>query len=161
MLQRDHANRAYWSANISGVTAGNNYQFEITNQGIIQGIYPDPYATSSDPIMPIIVVDPTFTFTTPFRIPHFENFIIYQTHIGSFAGRRDGINVFTDATDGTAEITDFDYIRSMNFNAIQFLPTSEYRGMQRGRSIQPKRLEVLYGNPDDLRTSWMPAIAVG
>ena len=166
-LERD-ANRAYWSANISGVTAGNYYQLEITNQGGPGDRYnpggvrsvTDPCARqviSSDPITPAIVVDPTtFTFT-PFSTPKFENFIIYQTHVGSFAGRGDKINVPIDANGGTANFAQFetklDYIKSMNFNAIQFLPTSEYHGSE-GEAYNPSDYyapEVLYGNPDTLR----------
>jgi 1,4-alpha-glucan branching enzyme len=166
-LQQDRAKAGYWSANISGVTAGDYYQFEITNRGGDQfnpGGLPllvtDPCArqvTSSDPTTPAIVVDPTFTFTAPFNTPHFENFIIYQTHVGSFAGRGDKISVFTDANGGTANFAQFesklDYIQSMNFNAIQFLPTNEYRGTE-GESYNPSDYyapEVIYGNPDDLR----------
>jgi 1,4-alpha-glucan branching enzyme len=167
-LSRDAANQAYWSVDISGVSVGHLYQFEITNRGGdrydpggLPFLCADPCArqvTSSDPTLPTIVVDPTtFAFTSPFRTPSFENFIIYQAHVGSFAGRDDGICVYTDSNGGTARFDQFelklDYIRSMNFNAVQFLPTGEYRGSE-GEAYNPSNYyapEVLYGSPDDLR----------
>src|SRR6266849_3602734 len=167
-LSRDVADPAYWSVDISGVAAGHFYEFEITNKGgdtYNPGGPPlnrvDPcarQATSSEETKPAIVVDPNaYAFRAPFRTPTFENFIIYQAHIGSFAGRNDGLTVYTDANGGTACFDQFqtklDYIRSMNFNAMQFLPTGEYRGSE-GEAYNPSNYyapEVLYGSPDDLR----------
>ena len=166
-LQRDTTNQAYWSADISGVAAGNYYQFVITNRGGDKYnpggsiIVTDPCARQvidSNPITPAIVVDPTtFKFSTPFVTPRFENFIIYQSHVGSFAGRNDGVSVFTDDKGGTANFAQFqlklDYIRKMKFNAVLFLPTNEYRGSE-GEAYNPSDYyapQVLYGDPDDLR----------
>lgn len=167
-LGQDPTNPGYWSVAISGVASGHLYQFDITNRGgdtYDPGGMPflrvDPCArqiTSSDPTLPALVSDPSaFVFTTPFRTPSFENFIIYQAHIGSYAGRNDGIPVYTDANGGTARFDQFesklDYISSMNFNAVQFLPTGEYRGSE-GEAYNPSNYyapEVLYGNPEDLR----------
>lgn len=167
-LGQSAANPAYWSVEISGVAVGDLYQFEITNRGGdtynpggLPFLRTDPCArqvTSSDPTLPAIIVDTTkFTFTSPFRTPSFENFIIYQAHVGSFAGRGDGLPVFMDANGGTARFDQFesklDYIQSMNFNAVQFLPTGEYRGSE-SEAYNPSNYyapEVLYGSPDDLR----------
>jgi 1,4-alpha-glucan branching enzyme len=167
-LSRDVGNPAYWSVDINGVAAGHFYELEITNQGgntYNPGGPPlmrvDPCArqvTSSQEARPAIVVDPNaFAFRAPFRTPAFENFIIYQAHVGSFAGRNDGLTVYTDANGSTARFDQFqtklDYIRSMNFNAVQFLPTGEYRGSE-GEAYNPSNYyapEVLYGSPDDLR----------
>jgi 1,4-alpha-glucan branching enzyme len=167
-LSQDTANQAYWSVDFSGVTVGHLYQFEITNRGGdrfdpggLPTLHVDPCArqvTSSDPTLPAIVVDPSsFAFTSPFRTPSFENYIIYQAHVGSFAGRGDGIAVCSDSNGGTARFDQFesklDYIRSMNFNAVQFLPTGEYRGVE-GEAHNPSNYyapEALYGSPDDLR----------
>jgi 1,4-alpha-glucan branching enzyme len=167
-LAPDTLNPAYWSASISNVAAGHYYQFELVNRrgdtydpGGLPFLRTDPYArlvTSSDPTLPALVVDPSsFVFTAPFQTPAFENFIIYQAHVGSFAGRNDGLAVFVDPNGGTADFAQFeeklDYIRSMHFNAIQFLPTGEYRGVE-GEAYNPSNYyapEVLYGPPDTLR----------
>ncbi|HEX6513823.1 MAG TPA: alpha-amylase family glycosyl hydrolase [Chloroflexota bacterium] len=160
----------YWSADISGVTAGHRYCFHIMNSGL--GLYnpggpPRPHVdpcarqvTSSDPAGGLgIVVDPArFRFSGPFQTPGFQDFIIYQAHVGSFAGLNDGLQVRTDASGGTATFEQFasklDYIRGLNFNAVQFLPTGEYRGSE-GEAYNPSDYyapEELYGDPDQLRS---------
>jgi 1,4-alpha-glucan branching enzyme len=167
-LAPDAANPTYWSADIADVAAGHVYQLAITNRGGdpfdpdgLPVLHVDPCArqvTSSDPSLPALVVDPaTFAFTAPFQTPTFQNFIMYQAHVGSFAGRGDGVAVYTDGNGGTARFTDveakLDYIRAMNFNAVQFLPTGEYRGSE-GEAYNPSNYyapEVLYGTPDELR----------
>lgn len=167
-LIADPASPGYWAVDVEGVAAGHLYQFEITNRGgdeYDSGGLPlprvDPCArevTSSDPSGPAVVVDPTtFAYTAPFQTPAFPNFIIYQAHVGSFVGRGDGIAVYRDANGGTASFDQFesklDYVREMNFNAIQFLPTGEYRGSE-GEAYNPSNYfapEVLYGTADSLR----------
>jgi 1,4-alpha-glucan branching enzyme len=167
-LQPDAGNPAYWSADIAGVAAGHLYQFSVQNRGgdpFDPGGLPllrtDPCArqvTSSDPKLPALVVDPsTYRFQAPFDTPQFQNFIVYQAHIGSFAGKSDGLPVISDVNGSTASFADFrtklDYIRSLNFNAVQFLPNGEYRGSE-GEAYNPSNYyapELLYGAPDDLR----------
>ncbi len=115
--------------------------------------------TSSDPKLPAVVVDPaTFAWQSQYVTPQFQNFILYQAHVGSFAGKNDGLPVATDAHGSTATFADvgtkLDYIKSMNFNAIQFLPNGEYDGAE-GEAYNPTNYfapELLYGTPDDLRT---------
>jgi 1,4-alpha-glucan branching enzyme len=167
-LAQDASDSAYWSADIRGVAAGHLYQFSIQNRGgdkYDPGGLPllrtDPCArqvASSDPRLPAIVTDPgNYNFRATFQTPAFENFIIYQAHVGSFAGRNDGILVTADSNGATASFSQFetklDYIRSMNFNAVQFLPNGEYRGTE-GEAYNPSNYyapEVLYGTPDGLR----------
>ena len=167
-LAADPASPGYWSVDVEGVAAGHLYQFQITNRGgdrYDPGGLPfarvDPCArqvTSSDPSQPAVVVDPTtFVYTAPFQTPAFADYIIYQAHVGSFVGRGDGIAVYRDANGGTASFDQFesklDYVRGMNFNAIQFLPTGEYRGSE-GEAYNPSNYyapELLYGTADSLR----------
>jgi 1,4-alpha-glucan branching enzyme len=167
-LKQDTSNPAYWSADIGGIATGHLYQFAIQNKGGDQfdpGGLPllraDPCArqvTSSDPKLPVLVADPTaFTFQAPYKTPQFQNFILYQAHVGSFAGKNDGLPVITDANGSTATFVDLatklGYIRSLNFNAVQFLPNGEYRGAE-GEAYNPSNYyapEVLYGAPDQLR----------
>ena len=168
-LKTDTGNPAYWSADIDGVAPGHLYQFSVQNKGgdaFDPGGLPllraDPcarQATSSDPKLPTVVIDPAdFQFQASFNTPQFQNFIMYQAHVGSFAGKNDGLPVITDANGSTASFSDFstklDYIRSLNFNAVQFLPNGEYRGAE-GEAYNPSNYyapEMLYGTPDQLRS---------
>jgi 1,4-alpha-glucan branching enzyme len=167
-LAQDAGNPAYWSVDIADAVAGHLYQFAIQNRGgdkYDPGGLPllraDPCArqvTSSDPKLPSLISDPAiYKFTAPFQTPAFQDFIVYQAHVGSFAGRNDGIVGASDKNGETASFlqveSKLDYIRSMNFNAVQFLPTGEYRGTE-GEAYNPSNYyapEVLYGQPDDLR----------
>jgi 1,4-alpha-glucan branching enzyme len=167
-LAQDAGNSAYWSVDIADAVAGHLYQFAIQNRG---GDKYDPgglpllradscarQVTSSDPKLPTLIADPAiYKFTAPFQTPAFQDFIVYQSHVGSFAGRNDGIVAAADKNGETASFSQveskLDYIRSMNFNAVQFLPTGEYRGTE-GEAYNPSNYyapEVLYGQPDDLR----------
>src|SRR5579864_2440413 len=167
-LARDLAAPAYWSADIAGAVAGHLYQYKIQNRGgdpFDPGGLPllraDPCArqvTSSDTKLPALVINPSsYRFQAPFTTPQFQNFIIYQAHVGSFTGKSDGLPVITDANGSTGSFAGFatklDYIRSLNFNAVQFLPNGEYRGSE-GEAYNPSNYyapELLYGQPDDLR----------
>ena len=167
-LKPDAANRSYWSADITRVAVGHLYQFSIQNKGgdtFNPGGLPllraDPCARqvlSSDPKAATPVTNPAaYRFKATFDTPQFQNFILYQAHVGSFAGRGDGLPVLSDANGSTASFDDcatkLDYIRSMNFNAIQFLPNGEYRGAN-GEAYNPSNYyapEALYGTPDQLR----------
>ena len=167
-LGADPANPGYWSVDITGVVAGHLYQFLLTNRGgdkYDAGGPPfpriDPAArqvTSADSDQSGLIVDPApFTWRAPFHTPPFENFIVYQAHVGSFAGRGDGLPVITDQNGSTANFADvqakLEYIAGMKFNAIQLLPAGEYAGSE-GEAYNPCNYfapETLYGAPDDLR----------
>jgi 1,4-alpha-glucan branching enzyme len=86
--------------------------------------------------------------------PLFENLIIYQLHIGSFAAFNDDAGQVVDQT-ATFKIiaSKLDYIRDLGFNAIQLLPVQEYR-MNRSWGYDPSfffAIESAYGTPEDLR----------
>jgi 1,4-alpha-glucan branching enzyme len=158
----------YWSGVVSGVSVGDQYYFSITNNGI--GKYnpggpaffkTDPCARaveSSDPWVPSLINDTDYDFS-PFATPAFEDLIIYQSHVGSFSGRNDGLPTTLDAQGWTSTFANFKaklgYIKSMNFNAVQFLPNGEYdRGVDNGEAYNPSNYyapETLYGQPQDLR----------
>lgn len=75
------------------------------------------------------VVDPTL-FTTnraPFTTPPFEDFLIYQLHVGSFTGRNDGLNRIVPTSNFVELKNRLSYIRNLNFNAIELLPISNFQ----------------------------------
>ena len=69
-----------------------------------------------------IVVDWQQEWST-FATPKFADLIIYEAHVGSFAGLDDHLNISTYATFADVE-TKLGYIRELGFNALQLLPIS-------------------------------------
>src|SRR5579871_2184321 len=87
----------YWSADVTGVSIGQAYKYIIVNRGGSpnnQGwrvwrvdAYAQEVANSGEEANGF-VVNPAYNFS-PFTTPGFENFIIYELHVGSFAGFND------------------------------------------------------------------------
>jgi len=151
----------YWSTTVSGVQAYQLYRFEINNPdaGIMQRL--DPAArdvisselTRADPSCRngsvVLGTDP-FPWV-PFETPAFENLIVYQFHVGSFAGRGDEFNK-SNSTFLDVE-SKFSYIRDMGFNCIQPLPVHEF-AMDRSWGYNPASFfapESAYGSPYNLQ----------
>lgn len=128
-----------WSADQIEAPPGTTYQYIITNEGGPDNDNSQPWYRTDARALQVessaatsmgYVIDPA-PFSSPqrpaFTTPAFENFLIYQLHIGSFAGKNDGINV----NDNTATFEDIkdklDYIRGLGFNAIEPLPITDFR----------------------------------
>lgn len=150
----------YWSGIVPDVRPYQMYRFEIRNTGqtfqTLDAAARDVLSsglTRSDPSSRNGSVAPAkdpFEWA-PYQTPPFENFIIYQLHIGSFAGRNDGFNK-TWATFQDIE-SKLGYIRSMGFNCIQPLPVQEY-SMDRSWGYNPASFfapESSYGSPFNLQ----------
>ena len=150
----------YWSGTVPDVQPGNLYRYEITTDGhtfqrldptsrdvLHSGLtrdYPDSENAS------IVVSDELYTWSS-YTTPHFNNFIIYQLHVGSFAGRNDGLEKEI-ATFADIE-TKLDYVRRLGFNAIELLPIQEF-AMNRSWGYNPASFfapESAYGSPADLK----------
>lgn len=151
----------YWTATVPGVKPYQLYRFEIKKSDgtLIERL--DAAArdvlsselTRDDPSSRngSIVLDTTPFLWASFNTPRFENFIIYQCHIGSFAGRGDEFNK-TWASFEDVE-SKFGYIREMGFNCIQPLPVQEYSG-DRSWGYDPAAffsIESSYGSPYELQ----------
>jgi 1,4-alpha-glucan branching enzyme len=150
----------YWSANVPGVPAEQLYRYriELAGGGFVERL--DPAArdvlsselTRQDPSSrngSVVPGDDAFDWA-PFETPRFENFIIYQFHIGSFAGRGDHLDKpwasFEDV------VSKFAYIRELGFNCIQPLPVHEF-AMDRSWGYNPASFfapESSYGSPSNL-----------
>jgi 1,4-alpha-glucan branching enzyme len=133
------------------------YRFEIQRDdgGSSQRLDPagrDVYSsewTRSDPSRRngSIVVGTDLVQWSPFKTPAFENFLIYQFHVGTFAGRGDQFN---KEWSSFADIENkFSYIRDMGFNCIEPLPIQEY-ARDRSWGYNPASFfapESSYGSP--------------
>ncbi len=150
----------YWSGFAAGVPAGWLYRYEITSAGQtferldaaardtihsqLTKNHPDSENAS------IVVTDQPYPWT-PFQTPPFSDFLIYQFHCGTFAGRNDQrdkpIASFADVEHK------FSYIRQLGFNAIQPLPVQEF-SQDRSWGYNPAAFfapESAYGHPREMQ----------
>jgi 1,4-alpha-glucan branching enzyme len=159
VLERDLVRAGdYWSATIPEVKAWQLYRFKLEHaeHGVFERLDPaardvldsglvrrgDPSSRNAS------IVNGAEPFPwAPFGTPRFEDFIIYQFHIGSFAGRGDEFNKhwasFKDVE------SKFSYIRDMGFNCIEPLPVQEF-AMNRSWGYNPASFftpESSYGSP--------------
>jgi 1,4-alpha-glucan branching enzyme len=172
-LTRD--SRKYWFGFVPGCAAGHRYKYVIHNPGgpdNFAGTYwrLDPEAKDSDHSFngangdekkldynASIIVDPTYNWAS-FTSPAFNDYIIYELHVGSFAGMNDGIDMANHGNNGTiawfSDVeTKFQYIKDLGFNAIELLPIHEFAG-DRSWGYNPGLFfapESAYGSPDQFR----------
>src|ERR1017187_2028943 len=127
-----------WSADQVEAPAGTKYQYIITNKGGPNNDNSQPWfradarslqvESSAATSMSYVVDRGLFTNAPqPFTTPAFENFVIYQLHVGSYAGHNDGISVTGNIATFVDIIDKLDYIRGLGFNAIEPLPITDFR----------------------------------
>jgi 1,4-alpha-glucan branching enzyme len=123
-----------WSADQIPAKAGDKYQYIITNIGGPDNNNSQPWTRtdarayqveSSDPASKGYIVGPFPANRPAFNTPAFDEFLIYQLHIGSYAGRNDGIAVTNDTATFVDLIAKLDYIHGLGFNAIEPLPITD------------------------------------
>ncbi|HMF93084.1 MAG TPA: alpha-amylase family glycosyl hydrolase [Vicinamibacterales bacterium] len=153
-LQNDGT--GYWSGAIAGVRKSQLYRFRITT-GADAFETLDPAArdvfssqlTRDDPTSTnasVVTASERFEWA-PFVAPRFENFIIYELHVGSFAGFNDGLRT-SWATFRQIE-PKLGYIRDLGFNCIELMPVHEH-AMDRSWGYNPASFfapESSYGSP--------------
>jgi 1,4-alpha-glucan branching enzyme len=160
----------YWCGQVERMRAGDLYRFELVSRGKrIERL--DPCARdvlfseltreSHGGKNASILVDPTVHEWGPFETPRFEDFIIYELHVGTFCGRGDGLER-PIATFGDVQ-TRLDYVRALGFNAIELMPVHEF-ALDRSWGYNPASFfapESAYGTPAALRRLVDAAHGVG
>jgi 1,4-alpha-glucan branching enzyme len=160
----------YWEGVFNNIHTYEIYRYEIANKGL-NFVAIDPAARDTvhswnyfgmENNSNAAIIQPPVQFNWhDFRTPMFHEFIIYQCHIGTFAGRNDDVDkapaTFIDIIDK------LDYIKSMDFTAIQLLPVAEFAadiswGYNTALYFAP---ESAYGSPDELRTLVNEAHRIG
>ena len=150
----------YWSGTLSSAQPQQLYRLRITHgPNVFERL--DPAArdvvnsglTLSDPACrngSVIVAD-TAPAPVAFNPPRFADYLIYELHIGSFAGRNDDINkdwsTFRDIE------TKLDYIKELGFNCIELMPVHEF-AWDRSWGYNPASFfapESSYGSPADFK----------
>jgi 1,4-alpha-glucan branching enzyme len=146
-LARDDRERAdTWSADVPGVGPGAEYKFTIrVAQGDLLRI--DPYArllTSS--VGNAVVYDATaFDWgDDALAMPGWDELVIYEMHLGTFAGTEDHRGDFDRSTQRLP------YLRELGISAVQVMPPFEFAG-DISWGYNPAHLfaiESSYGGPD-------------
>jgi 1,4-alpha-glucan branching enzyme len=150
----------YWDGTVAEVKAGDLYRYRITNNGeTFERLDPAAHDVLHSGLtrhMPtsenasIVVSDEPFPYAS-FTTPAFHNFIIYQLHVGAFAGRNDEFRTWIGRFENIE--SKLAYIREMGFNCVQFLPIQEF-ALDRSWGYNPAAFfapESAYGSPDQLK----------
>ncbi len=145
-----HEADGYWSVDVSGASPGDQYLFVIEGpDGSVRDRI-DPYArdvTHSDGTA--IVVDPRFAWPDDdYKMPPWNELVIYELHIGTFNDRPDG-----PPGDLEAAIERLPYLADLGVNAVQLMPPVEFAA-DFSWGYNPANLfaiESAYGGPDELK----------
>jgi 1,4-alpha-glucan branching enzyme len=120
----------YWSVFIEGALVDSLYKFRIKNTGIgsdqhaVEQYRHDPYARDAVSYAGnSVVVDRSFDWSGDhFRIPPWNELIVYELHIGTFAKLAAGhVATLNDA------IGKLDHVAGLGFNAVQVLPAFDFQ----------------------------------
>jgi 1,4-alpha-glucan branching enzyme len=148
----------FWEATVTGLLAGGEYELLITRaDGVVKhrldvAARDTRHSSLDNRHNESKVVDPTFDWL-PFGTPAFDDLILYQCHVGSFSGYRDGHVAPGEVASFNQLATKLDYIRGLGFNALALLPVQEFRA-DRSWGYNPAfffALESAYGTPAELR----------
>ncbi len=155
----------YWEGTINNATVNHRYRFLIVSHDNKEYYRLDLAARDTDhsgltdldkPHGNAGIILDTSHGWNDFTTPRFENFIIYQLHIGAFAGRNDHFHDLVKPNN-IAKVqyieSKLDYIKDLGFDAIELLPINEFRG-DRSWGYNPSFFfapESKYGHPDDYR----------
>jgi 1,4-alpha-glucan branching enzyme len=140
------ASTGTWSADVPGVAPGDEYRFTIrTPDGDLSRI--DPYArqvTSS--VGNGVVYDPAaFDWSDDdFRMPGWDDLVIYELHVGTFSATQDKRGTFDSAR------RHLPYLQELGVSAIQVMPPFEFAG-HISWGYNPAHLFAIesgYGGPD-------------
>ncbi|PRY57030.1 maltooligosyl trehalose hydrolase [Knoellia remsis] len=146
-LERDgDGSSGTWSAHVPGVTPGAEYRFQVdTGSEVLWRA--DPYArqmTSS--VGNCVVYDPSsFDWGgVQFRMPSWDDVVIYELHVGTFGGDGAQRGSFESAA------ARLPHLRDLGVSVIQVMPPFEYAG-DISWGYNPSHLfavESGYGGPD-------------
>ncbi len=132
-----------WSLDIPEASIGDEYRYVIINSGAQYSRMDARSYQVTDSTGNSIVHDPTSYFwqTTDYVRPVWNETVIYEMHVGTFAGG------FTQA------MTKLDYLEELGVNAIELMPIWEFAGDSSWgyNGAHPFALESSYGTPDELK----------
>ena len=134
-----------WYADLSEAGVGHEYRFVLdTPGGRLSRI--DPYAREVTSSVGNGVVTDLRPLDDGFCPPPWNEMVIYEMHVGTFAAEG-GVGTFSDAAGH------LDHLRSLGVNAVQIMPAAEFAG-DVSWGYNPAHIfavEQAYGGPAGLR----------
>lgn len=143
MQQEQHG---CWYADVAAARPGQGYKYRIVNHGAVYERI-DPYAREvKNSSAHAVIHDPAFDWEgDDFRLPPYNELVIYELHIGSFNPENDGRpGDFDDVIDKLS------YLKRLGINVIQVMPVAEFAG-DYSWGYNPANIfavESAYGGPD-------------
>jgi len=151
----------YWSVDVAGAKAGDNYKFYIPGAGLrvdpyASSVFKDVAAGAQNPQLlwkaTVSSQDVVFDITTGFTMPNWNETVIYELHIGTFTTQPDGSQgTLITALDKLKVIGD--PVNGVGFNAIEIMPLGQYLTVS-SSGYNPGYIfavEDSYGGPDAFR----------
>ena len=141
----EHEEKGYWATVVEKAKTGDEYKFVIHNGDQVLEKN-DPYAREvTNSAGNSIVHQLDFEWEDEgFMIPDWNTLVIYEMHIGTFSGFKDGQpGTFEDA------IKKIPYLKSLGINAVEVMPVAEFPGgISWGYNpAYPFAIESDYGGP--------------
>jgi 1,4-alpha-glucan branching enzyme len=150
----------YWSGEVQAARAGHKYAYVIWN-GVQRLERKDPYArdvdNSNGPSV-IVSLDDDFDWGNVFRMPPWNELIIYEMHLGTFNDEQGGAPGNLDTA-----IERLSHIAELGANAVQIMPLGEFPG-DFSWGYNPSdifAIESKYGGPGDLKAFIKAAHGLG
>ena len=114
----------FWSTDVPGARPGQEYRYWLLH-GKDELWRLDPYARAlTNSVGNSVIVDPAFDWEDgDFKMPPWNELVIYEMHIGTFHVKEKG----KPGTFLTA-IEKLDYLRDLGINAIEVMPPTEFPG---------------------------------
>ncbi|MEM9065384.1 MAG: alpha-amylase family glycosyl hydrolase [Planctomycetota bacterium] len=136
----------YWSLDVSGAAAGDEYRYVITN-GSSTLWKNDPYAeeVTNSVGNSVVYDDNAFGWSGAFSAPAWNEMVIYEMHIGTFNDAPGGNpGDFDDA------IARLGHLQDLGINAVKVMPINEFAGdFSWGYNpAHPFTIESAYGGPE-------------
>ena len=157
-----------WSADGIAANAGARYQYIITNRGGENNDNSQEWFRTDARALAVegsgqesrgYIVENFPEHRQKFTTPAFENFLVYQLHVGSFAGHNDGISVKKSTATYVDVTSKLDYIRGLGFNAIETLPLQDSNCDLNGTAGEGYGPCDLYASEDRYATAPEKAVA--
>ena len=140
-----------WSADVPGSAVGDEYRFSIrAGDRDLSRIDPRARRLTSSVGNAIVYGSGDFDWgTAEFRTPDWNDLVIYELHVGTFAPGMPGRPGTLDDVRGRLP-----YLRGLGVGAIQLMPPFEFAGDRSWgyNPAHPFAVESTYGAPDDLKS---------